>query len=119
MALAPAFGNNIDDRAAAAFRPVVVAEAVSVGAGGAASQDAGVEHGGASQLHRGTELAGNRLAHQPTVGDWQRERRQRIDRRRGARERVALAAVARASAQPAFQPKPTDARASHRWRRHA
>ena len=47
--------HGVDDRAAAAFLPVVVAEAAPVGAGGAAADDAGIERHRLHQVHRRAE----------------------------------------------------------------
>ena len=97
MALAPAFGDHIDDSAAAALLPVVVAQAQSIGAGGAAPNDGGVQRSAGHQVHRCAELAGERFAHQPAVGDGQRRRSDR-SRREGCvdgatEQQIVLAAV--------------------------
>ena len=43
MALSPTFGDDVHDAAAGAFLPVVVAQALAVGAGGAALDAGGIE----------------------------------------------------------------------------
>ena len=100
VALAPAFRDGVDDGAAAALLPVVFAEPTLVGAGGAAADDAGVERERRHQVHRGAGLAGERLAHQPAIGDRRRQRGYRYERavadarlERVAGEQVALAAI--------------------------
>ena len=101
VALAPAFGDDVDDGAALAFLPVVVAQAAAVGTGGAAAQDAGVERCRRHQADRRAELPAGRLAEDAAVGD-----RGRAGRGRsalvGARERAAEQQVGLAAALVAF-----------------
>ena len=97
MALTPAFGDDIDDRAAAAFLPVVLAARATVGAGRAAANDRRVQHHRRRQVQRRAEAAGDRLAEQAAEGHRCRERpnragfRSRVDG--AAEQQVLLAAI--------------------------
>ena len=69
MALAPALGDHVDHRSAAALFPVVVAAAPAVDAARAALHDAGVQAGRRGQHHGRADASGARLAHQAAEGD--------------------------------------------------
>ena len=110
VALSPAFGDDVDDDAAAALLPVVLARPLPVGAGGAALHLRRCR--ARSRAAAGTARRACRRAARRAVG--RRERASRAARPTPlsarastlrAEQQVALAAIARsASAQPPFQP---------------
>ena len=111
VALPPAFGDDVDDGARRGTSPSRRrCSARAVGAGRAARARSRRRASPAcQQAHRRAELAAERLAQQPAVGDRQRKRRGRtIDLRVAStarpNSRSRLPQSSRGSAQPAFQP---------------
>ena len=97
VALAPAFGGNVHDRARATLLPVVSGKAAAVGTRCARGDLAGVERGLSAQLDRRTGRVAHRFDHEaaerhPHRGRG-RERDQSLRGRCAAEQQVTLAAV--------------------------